>query len=165
MAPKVKPNDYLIIADTVYLFLVDKKGGYRTQAMIDVEDLLKVSVFRWYYKKPYAATEVRGFNLFLHVFIMDTWKMITNKEIDHIDGNGLNNKKENLQIVSRSKNLLKAKVRKDNRSGCKGVTWSKSKRKWQVSVTINKKRHHFGAYKNLEDAIEAKKIAERKFRL
>lgn len=86
-------------------------------------------------------------------------------QVDHRDRNPLNNRKDNLRIVSRSINILNSKLRKDNKSGHKGIAWSKSKRKWQVSVSINNKRHHFGAYKNLEDAVKAKKTAERKFGL
>jgi hypothetical protein len=73
-------------------------------------------------------------------------------EIDHIDGNKLNNKIENLRAVKKNQNQWNSKIRIDNKSGVKGVLWHKRDCKWSVSLRVNKKARHFGYYKDLEFA-------------
>ena len=81
-------------------------------------------------------------------------------EVDHIDGDGLNNRKENLRIVTRAENL-QAKQRKS--VGCssrfRGVTWNKHLKKWQAQVEFNKKNHYVGLFNN---EIEAAKARDKK---
>ena len=77
------------------------------------------------------------------------------KIIDHIDGNPLNNKINNLREATHSQNLQNSKLRKDNKSGEKGVIWDKKYKKWRVSCVLNKKQYHGGYYKNLTEAIES----------
>lgn len=61
------------------------------------------------------------------------------KEIDHKDGNPSNNKVENLREANSSQNNYNQKIRKNNTSGVKGVTWDKNRQKWHVQVICNKK--------------------------
>ena len=72
------------------------------------------------------------------------------KFIDHIDGNKLNNKIENLREVSHFQNMANVKKKKNNTSGCKCVCFDKSRNKWFVRVTVNKKTYNIGRYKDLE---------------
>ena len=72
--------------------------------------------------------------------------------IDHIDGNPSNNKIENLRIATAQENQRNAKLRKDNTSGVKGVSFDKSKGTWRVRLQINKKPKIFGNFKDLEFA-------------
>jgi hypothetical protein len=69
-------------------------------------------------------------------------------EIDHIDGNPLNNQIENLRAASRSQNQQNKKIQKNNTSGFKGVY--KHKDKWRVRLMINKKSKSFGLYDDIE---------------
>jgi hypothetical protein len=72
------------------------------------------------------------------------------KEVDHIDGNPLNNQIENLRFASRSEQCCNTKLRKDSTSGIKGVTWDKSRGKWIVSINKNKKTMFRGRFDDLE---------------
>jgi len=72
------------------------------------------------------------------------------KEIDHIDGNPLNNAIENLREATRSEQLCNTKLRKDCTSGIKGVMWHKLMNKWLVRVYKNNKL----VYKNYFDDVE-----------
>lgn len=72
------------------------------------------------------------------------------KEIDHIDGNPLNNRIENLREATRYQNLMNKKKTKQNTSGCKNVSWNKSAKKWLVSMQVNGKRKYLGIYDDLE---------------
>jgi len=82
-------------------------------------------------------------------------------EIDHIDGDGLNNKWSNLREVSRSGNCKNRKRRTDNTSGYTGISWHKVTEKWQAGISVNGERKYLGLYENLDDAVEARKRAER----
>ena len=72
------------------------------------------------------------------------------KIIDHIDGNTLNNKINNLREAKSADNSANSKLSKNNTTGAKGVFWKKRIKKWEVAVSYNKQRHHFGVYKDFE---------------
>jgi hypothetical protein len=81
--------------------------------------------------------------------------------IDHIDGNRLNNKIENLRPATRSQNLFNSMKSKSNKSGVKGVSWRESMKKYRARLYANKKTYELGHFEKLEDAekaiIEARK--------
>lgn len=54
-------------------------------------------------------------------------------------------------------------VRKGNTSGVTGIDWSKRRNKWRARITINKKTINLGDFKNFDDAVKARKDAERRF--
>lgn len=78
-------------------------------------------------------------------------------EIDHIDGNGLNNRIENLRCVIHSTNCKNLPKRVDNTSGSVGVTWGNKERRW-IAVVGNRR---IGAFRELPDAIVARKREEK----
>ena len=73
-------------------------------------------------------------------------------EIDHIDGDKLNNKIENLRSATRSQNLLNKKISSKNTSGVKGVSWSKDRNKWEVQMYVNGTKKFVGRFDDLEVA-------------
>ena len=77
------------------------------------------------------------------------------KSIDHIDGNSLNNKIENLRACTASENLCNARLRSDNTSGVKGVDWFKPQQRWRARVKLDKKEFHLGYFHTKEEAIDA----------
>jgi hypothetical protein len=87
--------------------------------------------------------------------------------VDHIDGNRLNNRIENLREASKQENAQNQKVRLTNSSGVKGVSWHKVNKKWKVALCKNYKPYYFGSYedKELADlvAIEATDWLHKKF--
>lgn len=95
------------------------------------------------------------------------WKLYFNEEpngqIDHIDGNKTNNKKENLRIVTNVENSRNAKMNSKNTSGVTGVSFCKKSNKWFASIRVNYIKKNLGLYKNKEDAIAARKNAEKEF--
>ena len=87
-----------------------------------------------------------------------------NEEIDHIDGNSLNNRIENLRPTSRKQNGENRKgANKNSKSGEKGVGLCKKARKWKARIRHNKKDIFLGYYVNKEDAIAARIAAEKKY--
>lgn len=97
----------------------------------------------------------------LHRWIMDFPEK--GNYIDHINQNTLDNRKENLRIVSNSDNLKNARLRIDNKSGCKGVIFDKSRNKWSAKIKCNYKTIHLGRFNNYDDAVKARKEAEIKY--
>jgi len=72
------------------------------------------------------------------------------EEIDHIDGNPLNNKISNLRPATRSEQLCNTGLRKTSKSGVKGVSWDSSRNKWTVVVTKNKQTMFRNRFNDLE---------------
>jgi hypothetical protein len=75
--------------------------------------------------------------------------------IDHINGDVLDNRIENLRAATHSQNCMNTRLRSDNTSGIKGVRWSKLKQKWIGTVGINYKNYCAGEFDTKEKAAEA----------
>jgi len=69
-------------------------------------------------------------------------------EVDHINGNSLDNRFDNLRLATHANNGKNVKKRKDNTSGFKGVCWDKRAKKWQAKIKVNNKRIYLGYYNN-----------------
>lgn len=82
------------------------------------------------------------------------------KVVDHIDGDTLNNRIENLREASDMQNAWNQKKRCTNTTGIKGVSFSKKNKKYKACCMINYKNHYLGYFELLEDA----KNAVEKFR-
>ena len=96
------------------------------------------------------------------IFLLHNGYLTKDKEIDHADGNSLNNKINNLRESTRDQNQHNAKLQKNNKSGVKGVSWNVKSKKWRVTIMVNKKRYNFGLYEKLEDAIKVAIEARKK---
>jgi len=75
--------------------------------------------------------------------------------VDHIDNNPLNNKLDNLQLVTNRHNSSKDKHKIKSSSKYIGVCWHKGKNRWYASITINKKNVHLGSFTNELEAAKA----------
>ena len=84
------------------------------------------------------------------------------KKIDHIDGDRLNNKIENLREVTDSENMQNARKRTDNSTGFKGVSLTRNKR-FRAYITVNKKQKWLGVYDSPEEAYGKYCIASKQF--
>ena len=85
------------------------------------------------------------------------------EQVDHIDGNGLNNKWSNLRQASRQDNAKNHRLRCTNKSGYIGIDWNKAINKWHARIVVDGYRKHLGYFKNKEDAIIARKEASIKY--
>lgn len=81
-------------------------------------------------------------------------------QIDHIDGNPLNNSIENLRDVSPIENTRNRSMSHQNKSGHNGVHWCKKDKRWIAQISIKNKSKHLGQFRKIEDAIAARKVAE-----
>ena len=80
-------------------------------------------------------------------------------QVDHQDGNGLNNRFENLRSVTRVENQHNLRKRKDNTSGVTGVCWHKTRKQWVVRISTDRKVKCVGYFADFEAAVAARRKA------
>lgn len=139
-------------------------------AMVDDEDYEKLNQFKWqaktncsvYYAKRRAPGPKRiSETIWMHRDVLGTPP--AGMEIDHIDGNGLNNQKKNLRFCTHKENMQNQHgIRPTNTSGVPGVSRHKQTGKWRAQIQKDNKFYHLGLFDNKEDAIEAIKLFKAK---
>lgn len=139
-------------------------------AIVDAEDFEWLSQYKWQAKwdkckKGYYAVTGKSILKSFSTTIMHRLIVGAKKGdiVDHIDGNGLNNRKSNLRIVTSTENAINHKIRSDNTSSVTGVRFRKSCKKWYAFISINKKETFLGSFVNFEDAVDARGKAEKKY--
>lgn len=112
--------------------------------------------------KRYRAITVKGELAFEHrlAFLFMTGEM-PKGEVAHENGDGTDNRFENLRDTSHIVNMKNYKLPSHNTSGVMGVNFHKPSGKWRASIKVNGKRQYLGDYREIEKAIEARKKAER----
>ena len=140
-----------------YIKTGQKRSDVKRQwlVMVDDEDYEFLQQFKWQvdrYKSVKTHANPRLKDILIHRVIMKPEKGV---EIDHIDGNRLNNQKSNLRFATSSQNKINRGPRKDNKSGFKGVSWHRQRNLWTARVMIDGKYKHLGLFKTPEEAAEA----------
>jgi hypothetical protein len=87
--------------------------------------------------------------------IMKGNKVPSGYQVDHKDRDRLNDKWDNLRLVTPSQNCHNATIRKDNKSGYKGVSFYKQSGTWRAVVNLNGKQYSAGYHATAELAFEA----------
>lgn len=130
--------------------------------LCDSEDWNKISNITWMKDSSgYVYGVINGQNIRLHRYIM---KVDNEKdEIDHIDGNPLNNIKSNLRVCSKDKNSMNQKISSKNKSGHVGIYFDKNRGKWCATINANKKNIYLGRYDSFSEAVKAREQAEEKY--
>lgn len=110
--------------------------------------------------KPYLAVMLEGKKYYLHrlayLYMVGKYP----RQVNHINGNGLDNSWENLREVCNQGNQRNRKKAKNNSSGVTGVTWCKQRKKWEAQIMVDRKCKHLGRFANFDDAVAARKKAE-----
>lgn len=121
---------------------------------IDKQDLDLFNSYIWHIEKRKSGIEYLGTRI-LDKIVLFHWILIdkqTGMEIDHINGNGLDNRRENLRICTHKQNMYNKKLYKNNKSGYKGVYMQTGRNKFSVQIRVNGKKIRLGNFKNKEDA-------------
>lgn len=79
----------------------------------------------------------------------------TGEYCDHINGNGLDNRRANLRLATSSQNGANRRRASNNSSGYKGVSWNRVTGKWQAMIRVNKRQINLGSYATPEAAHQA----------
>lgn len=112
-------------------------------------------------KEGYRFVTINGVNHYEHRLIYAWHFGSFTQEIDHIDGNGLNNKIENLRIATSLENSRNKKTFSTNTSGRKGISYDKQANKWRAYIGISGKVKVLGFSKNFEEAVKLRENAEK----
>lgn len=136
-------------------------------AIVDDSDYEFLNQWKWYARQGkhtwYAARKIMKKmpdGKWKHEKLIHMHRVINNTPdnlvTDHINGNGLDNRRENLRSVTVSGNNLNSKVRRDNKSGYKGVAWHKTRKKWRAYIWHDRKQKHIGLFDTLDEAVKAR---------
>lgn len=79
------------------------------------------------------------------------------EQVDHINRNGLDNRRENLRLANQTEQNANQRTRKDNTSGHRGVSWSEDRQKWESQINHKGKKFFIGRFDKFEDACAAYK--------
>lgn len=129
--------------------------------MVDDGDFEFLSKFKWHAHKDrhtyYARSRHGGATLRMHRLICGDPE--PGFVIDHINGNGLDNRRENLRIVSHSINRLNSKMSSHNTSGRRGASFHKRDKVWTAKLTYREDgksiTRYLGTFSNREEAEQA----------
>ncbi|MDD4321610.1 MAG: HNH endonuclease [Acidaminococcaceae bacterium] len=123
------------------------------EAMVDDEDFDRLNQYKWNAHKDhnnpndayYAQRNYRELGkMITQIMHREIANAPRGMQVDHIDGNGLNNCKSNLRIVNNRQN--QQNQRKKKGSGYTGAGWDKKLNKWRAHIRINGKLKHLGYY-------------------
>jgi hypothetical protein len=107
------------------------------------------------HKNKYLRVCIKGKQYFVHRVIFFLHHKCWPDQIDHINGNKLDNRIENLRPASGVFNAWNRSKPLTNTSGVKNVVWDKLRNKWRVQITANKKRVQIGMFDDIDIAKQA----------
>lgn len=130
-------------------------------AIVDAEDYDFLIQWKWYahweYNSFYALRKLPRINgrqkcIAMHRIVNAT---PDDMETDHINGNGLDNRKRNLRSVTTQQNQWNQRAQSNVSSAHKGVCWNKNLKKWQAQIWVNNKCMYLGVFDSENKAAEA----------
>lgn len=152
---KKKQNEYEFRDEYVVGYTCNARPFY-----FDREDYEKIREYCWCDTTGdyVVARKPDGKMVKLHRLIMDA---PNDRFVDHINHDVRDNRKCNLRIVNDSESGRNIGLSTRNKSGAKGVY--RSGNRWEAWITIEGRVIYLGRYKQIEDAITARKAAEEKY--
>lgn len=150
---KVRRHPVLQPQDQSYRLIALTRGQ---NAIVDAEDFKWLSQWNWcasWMKSGFYALRREGRRIILlHCQILN---FRFGKEVDHRNGNSLDNRRENLRHSTHSENARNRGKQRNNSSGFKGVYWYKRSHKWRAQIQLDGKMRYIGYFNNLVDAARA----------
>ena len=129
----------------------------------DLDDYDKIKDYCWYIDSAGYVTNKNGKDIIrMHQLVLPIESGLM---ADHIHGKETrnDNRKSNLRIVTPSQNEMNKGVRQDNTSGVTGVYFQSKSNRWCAEIVINGEKHRLGSFIDKNDAVNARKDAERKY--
>lgn len=118
-------------------------------ALVDDEDFDKLNQYKWCFDGQYAQRKVGNKTIRMHRVILDS------PQVDHIDGDGLNNQRSNLRVCTHTQNQMNRAKHKIMSSKYKGVSWNKPTEKWRARIETNQGSLYLGLFEVEEEAARA----------
>ena len=158
----ITKNHYEFDEKCAYIYVTNRKEP----AIIDIEDYEKVEKYRWTrttrnYTISNPIINGKPQKIYLHRLIMGVENKKTKLNVDHINGNPLDNRKSNLRFATQMQNSWNKKP--SNTLGVAGVREVRNAKIWNARIIVNYKVIHLGNYRDINDAIKARKEEEIKY--
>jgi len=122
-------------------------------ALVDDEDFDKLNQYKWCFDGQYAQSKIGNKTTRMHRVIFDS------PQVDHVDGDGLNNQRSNLRACNHTQNQMNSVKRKSLSiklsSKYKGVSWHKQTEKWRARIQTSQGCLYLGLFEVEEDAARA----------
>lgn len=138
-------------------------------ALVDNSDYPRLSKVNWYARKNaagnvYAArANPKGGKPHLILMHRVLLRAKVGQEIDHKDGNGLNNCRKNLRFATRSQNnCARLRLPATKTSRFRGVTWDAPTKKWRAQIKVHRKQNYLGIFVVEQQAARAYDRAAKK---
>ena len=106
-------------------------------------------------KNGYYHVQIAGHKYLVHRLIWTMHGGGPAEMIDHINGDLLDNRIENLRAVTNSQNLMNSRRRRDNTSGIKGVSWNAGAKRWVGQIMLNRKPYRTKMFKDKQECVAA----------
>lgn len=127
--------------------------------LVDVDNLALIGQYRWcamvgrktYYAITNTTHNGKRSSMLMHQLLLE---IPPGYEGDHINRNGLDNRRSNLRVVTRSVNARNSDLRATNTSGHTGIAFESGK--WRVRVVVDYNTVNLGRFANLDDAISVR---------
>ena len=114
---------------------------------VNDKDYERLNKYKWFLSEDYPCTMIGRKSVRMHKLILKA------SMVDHINGDILDNQRENLRPCNKSQNGANSKKRRGNFSSrFKGVYWAADKGKWAAQVTKDSKSYMLGRFENEIDA-------------
>ena len=105
----------------------------------------------------------KSYQIHRFIYIYHNGAIPEDLEPDHINRVKNNNNIKNLCLKTHSENMKNSSMRSNNTSGFNGVSFDKRQNKWIAYISINNKRIHLGYFDDINDAISARKKANKEY--
>lgn len=138
-------------------------------AIVDSEDYDRLLTYKWHFYDGYArrsqwvSGDRTSKGIYMHHEILGVTpggKFV----VDHINGNSLDNRKENLRVVTQQQNLFNSRPHRKALSKYKGVSWHKPRGKWRAKIMLNGRSHHIGYFcTEIDAALAYNEYAQKMF--
>ena len=154
-------NEIIIRDDYAILIILDRKNEPKAKCLISIDKIPLVKDYIWSLTSngyTFSRTKNSQKGDLIHRLIMNPDK---GEVVDHINGNKLDNRNDNLRVCSYSQNLMNAKLKNNNTSGVTGVWYNKKNGKWYAEIFFDGNKKNIGGYLNKKDAITSRREAER----
>jgi hypothetical protein len=137
------------------------KGKQIGVAKVSPEDARLVLEYRWGVNGCGYASIYRNHNaILMHRLILEAPKEFV---VDHVNHDTLDNRRENIRLCTEAENMRNKVMQSNNKTGAIGVYWHKGKKRWAAQIRICRRIKHLGRFRNIEDAIVARKEAEKTY--